>query len=150
MVIAGNMLMQKYLNFFINPNHNSIMKKRSIKIGQTITLPSNIGEYYVTDLMVAYVVQPEPELPKLIIEVIPACCYGDLDNLVTISIYAYTPAWKTNGKCYYHSLEEALTDLDNRYKLYNSADTKAEILLVRRRVILTYRLFSMYHWRMMK
>lgn len=122
------------------------MKKRSIKIGQTITLPSNIGEYYVTDLMVAYVVQPE--LPQLIIEVIPACCCGDLDNVVALSIYAYTPAWKTSGR--YHSLEEALAYLDESYKFYHSVDTKAEILLVRRRVILTYRLFSMYHWRMMK
>ena len=124
------------------------MKKRSIKVGQRITLPSNIGEYYVTDLMVAYVVQPEPELPQLIIKVIPACCCGDLDNVVAISIYAYTPAWKTSGR--YHSLEEALAYLDESYKFYHSADTKAEILLVRRRVILTYRLFSMYHWRMMK
>lgn len=119
------------------------MKKRSIKVGQRITLPSNIGSYTITDLVVGY--QENPDFQDLDIVVQPM--FYDNTYSVGVCINFFRPSGHLKRS--FKTMAEAIKYLEESKPFKIPQDSK-DFDYIERRLRLTYRLFSMYHWRMMK
>ena len=119
------------------------MKKRSIKLGQRITLPSNIGSYTITDLVVVY--NENPDFQDLDILVQPISCNNTVSAGICINFFRPSGVLKRSFK----TLAEAIEYLEESKKFKTKKDVE-DYNYIQRRLVLTFRLFSMYHWGMMK